>query len=151
MLLRGLMNPTPPIINTLLNLLIWCRIPAPSLMTPSPHSTIKLSWIKILKTGFRKLSIFSKFWKRNIWQGLGVILLASLWHNAYENRNVTCPLSVNERNYIMMFLKYFFNLALKWVFPFSFNILEKKKSDILGINSACVISHRIIWRNTQTI
>ena len=55
-----------------LNLQIWSRIPVPSLRTPPPppHPTVKLRRIKIFRTGFRKLSILSKFWEWSIWQGV---------------------------------------------------------------------------------
>ena len=49
---------TPP-----LNLKIWWRTPAPSLITYLLHPTIMLPRTQIFKTGFRKLSILSKFWE----------------------------------------------------------------------------------------
>ena len=61
----------PQILTPPLNLKIWCRIPAPSLITHPPHPTIKLPRIQIFKTGFRKLSILSKFWEWRKWQGVG--------------------------------------------------------------------------------
>ena len=63
------MNYIPQTINTPISLLIWCRIPAPSLITPSPHPTITLPRMRIFQTGFKRLSILSKFWKKHIWQG----------------------------------------------------------------------------------
>ena len=60
----------PQILTPPLNLKIWCRIPAPSLITHPPHPTIKLPRIQIFKTGFRKLSILSKFWEWRKWQGV---------------------------------------------------------------------------------
>ena len=84
------------ILTTPLNLKIWCRTPAPSLITHPPDPTIKLPRIQIFKTGFRKLSILSKFWKWRKWQevggGRGFILFASLWLIAYKSRYVTHPL-----------------------------------------------------------
>ena len=53
----------PQILTPPLNLKIWCRIPAPSLITHPPHPTIKLPRIQIFKTGFRKLSILLTFWE----------------------------------------------------------------------------------------
>ena len=88
----------PQILAPSLNLKILCRIPAPSLTTYLPHPTIKLPRIQIFKTGFRKLSILSKFWELRKWQGVvmvwgqGVILFASLLRIAYENRYMTRPL-----------------------------------------------------------
>ena len=61
----------PQILTTPLNLKIWCRTPASSLITHPPHPTIKLPRIQILKTGFRKLSILSKFWEWRKWQEMG--------------------------------------------------------------------------------
>ena len=43
---------------------------SPVFNTPSSHPTIKLPRMRIFKTGFRKLSILSKFWKWHIWQGV---------------------------------------------------------------------------------
>ena len=83
------MNPTAPTMNTPLNLCIWCRIPAPSLINPSPHPTIKLPRIKIFKKNFGKPSILLKFWNDAYSTGWGVILFASLWLIAYENRYET--------------------------------------------------------------
>ena len=58
-----LMNPTPQTVNAPLNLQIWCRMLGPSLRTPSPYPIIKLTRMKIFKTGFRKLSILLKLQK----------------------------------------------------------------------------------------
>ena len=49
---------------------MWCKIPALSLITTSPHPTNKLKRIKILKKSFRKLSVFSKILEWRIWQWL---------------------------------------------------------------------------------
>ena len=59
------------ILTTPLNLKIWCRIQATSLITHRPHHTIKLPIIQIFKTGFWKLSILSKFWEWRKWQWVG--------------------------------------------------------------------------------
>ena len=61
----------PQILTPPLNLKIWCRTPAPFLITHPPLSTIKLLRIQISKTGFRKLSIMSKIWDWRKWQGVG--------------------------------------------------------------------------------
>ena len=52
-----------PQILTSLNLKVWYRIPAPSVITHPPHPRIKLPRIQIIKIGFRKLSILPKFWE----------------------------------------------------------------------------------------
>ena len=43
-----------------------------------PHSTIKLPRIQIFKTGFRRLSIFSKFWDDGNDKDGGIILFMQL-------------------------------------------------------------------------
>ena len=77
---------TPP-----LNLKIWCRMPAPYLITHPPDPTIELPRIQIFKTGFRKYWFCQNSGNdANVREG-GVILLASLWRISYENRHVTHP------------------------------------------------------------
>ena len=73
----------PQILTPSLNLKILCRIPAPSLTTHLPHPTIKLPRIQIFKTGFRKLSILSKFWELRKWQGVVMVRGSSCLRHYY--------------------------------------------------------------------
>ena len=59
------MNPAPPNIKT------STKSINVSLITRSPHHTIKLTRIQIFKTDFRKLLILSIFWEWRIWRGEG--------------------------------------------------------------------------------
>ena len=76
-----------------LNLQIWCKIPAPSLITPSPHPTINLQRIKIFKTGFRKLSILSKLWEWYKWERGGRLVCVIMTHCV---RKSICDSALNE-------------------------------------------------------
>ena len=44
---------------------------SPFFNNPLPHPTIKLWRIKTFKTGFKRLSILSKFWQLRKFQGVG--------------------------------------------------------------------------------
>ena len=55
------MNPTPPSYNTSPKSIDLIHNTSPIFNNPLPHPTIKIRRIKIFKTGFRKLSILSKF------------------------------------------------------------------------------------------
>ena len=81
----ALMNPTPPIMNIPLNLWIWCRTKAPSLI-------IKLTRIKIFKTDIRKLSILSKIWKWRILQGVGGHLVCVIMTHCVRKSVCDSPL-----------------------------------------------------------
>ena len=62
------MNPTPNI-NTSTKSKDLMQNTSPSLITYPPHPTIKLPRKQTFKTGFRKLSILSKFWEWCKWKG----------------------------------------------------------------------------------
>ena len=83
----------PQILTPPLNLKIWCRIPAPSLITHPPHPTIKLPRIQIFKTGFRKLSILSKFWERCKWHGVGGHLVLIIMMHYVQKSICDLPLT----------------------------------------------------------
>ena len=80
----------PQILTPPLNLKIWCRIPAPVLIT---HLILQLSYREYR---YLKLALKNYWFCRNSrndtnGRGWGVILFASLWRIAYENRYVAHP------------------------------------------------------------
>ena len=85
---------SPQLLTPPLNLYIWCKIPAHSLITPSPHPAITLPRTMIFKTGFRKLSILSKFYEWRMLQGVGGRLVCVIMMHCVRKFICDSPLSV---------------------------------------------------------
>ena len=77
------------------------------LVSPSTHPTIKLSRMKIFKTGFRKYRFCWNSGNDAYAREWFVILFASLWRISYENRNVTCPFVCDKTRQWNLILKDF--------------------------------------------
>ena len=103
----------PQILTPPLNLKIWCRTPAPSLITHPPLSTIKLLRIQISKQALEKYRLCQNSGNDAIGKGWGVILLASLWRIGYENRFVTHSLIIlSKTNFLQNLYRVFYQVTL---------------------------------------
>ena len=86
---------------------------SPLLITPSPHPTINFPRMRIFKTGFRKLSILSKFWKWGIWQGVeGGNLVYVIMTHCVRRSICDSPLIQWRRCLYKMFLYVPFNIEI---------------------------------------
>ena len=83
-------------LNEYQTLLWWILHPAPSLITHSSDPTIKLPRIQIFKTGFRKLSILSKFSERCKWHGVGGHLVLVIMMHYVRKSICDLPLLTNK-------------------------------------------------------
>ena len=102
-----LMNAASSTINTSPESIDLMQNTSLVLVSPSTHPTIKLSRMKIFKTGFRKYRFCWNSGNDAYAREWFVILFASLWRISYENRNVTCPFVCDKTRQWNLILKDF--------------------------------------------